>query len=163
MAWLKSEAEAVEKVASASKIKDVNIIKRHEGLRLTAYLPTPNDKWTIGYGHTKTAHSGMKITEAGAEELLRQDLGWVERVISKYIKVPLTQNQYDSLASLIFNIGEGNFSKSTVLKRLNSKDYKGAADAFLMWNKQKNKSTGKLEVLNGLTKRRNEERELFLK
>ena len=105
----------------------------------------------------------MKITEAGAEELLRQDLGWVERVISKYIKVPLTQNQYDSLASLIFNIGEGNFSKSTVLKRLNSKDYKGAADAFLMWNKQKNKSTGKLEVLNGLTKRRNEERELFLK
>ena len=73
MAWLKSEAEAVEKVASASKIKDVNIIKRHEGLRLTAYLPTPNDKWTIGYGHTKTAHSGMKITEAGAEELLRQD------------------------------------------------------------------------------------------
>ncbi len=163
MAWLKSEAEAVEKVASASKIKDVNIIKRHEGLRLTAYLPTPNDKWTIGYGHTKTAHSGMKITEAGAEELLRQDLEWVERVISKYIKVPLTQNQYDSLASLIFNIGEGNFSKSTVLKRLNSKDYKGAADAFLMWNKQKNKSTGKLEVLNGLTKRRNEERELFLK
>ncbi len=163
MAWLKSEVEAVEKVASASKIKDVNIIKRHEGLRLTAYLPTPNDKWTIGYGHTKTAHSGMKITEAGAEELLRQDLEWVERVISKYIKVPLTQNQYDSLASLIFNIGEGNFSKSTVLKRLNSKDYKGAADAFLMWNKQKNKSTGKLEVLNGLTKRRNEERELFLK
>ncbi len=163
MAWLKSEAEAVEKVASASKIKDVNIIKRHEGLRLTAYLPTPNDKWTIGYGHTKTAYSGMKITEAGAEELLRQDLEWVERVISKYIKVPLTQNQYDSLASLIFNIGEGNFSKSTVLKRLNSKDYKGAADAFLMWNKQKNKSTGKLEVLNGLTKRRNEERELFLK
>ena len=48
MAWLKSEVEAVEKVASASKIKDVNIIKRHEGLRLTAYLPTPNDEWTIG-------------------------------------------------------------------------------------------------------------------
>ncbi len=165
MAWLKSEVEKVEKVATASKgtnLKNIDIIKRHEGLRLNAYMPTPNDKWTIGYGHTKTAKKGMTITEQEAERLLKGDLKWVEDVILKYAKVSLTQSQYDALASLIFNIGEGNFSKSTVLKRLNTKDYRGAADAFLMWNKQRNKKTGEMEVLNGLTKRRKEEREHFL-
>lgn len=158
----KSTVDAVASVAPTS-IKDIELIKRHEGLRLTAYKPTPNDVWTIGYGHTKTTKQGMKITEAGADALLRQDIVWVEDVIKRYVKVPLTQNQYDALASLIFNIGEGQFSRSTVLKRLNDRDYIGAADAFLMWNKQRNRTTGQLEPLKGLTRRREEERELFLK
>lgn len=160
-----SSIKEVEKVASNPVlvgVKNIDIIKRHEGLRLNAYLPTPNDRWTIGYGHTKTAHSGMVITKAEAEELLRKDLDWVEKAIAKLVKVPLKQNQYDALASLIFNIGEGNFSKSSVLRKLNEKDYLGAADSFLMWNKQRNKKTGKLEELKGLTKRRIEERGLFL-
>lgn len=154
--------EAVVTVSKEQHIKNIDLIKRHEGLRLQAYLPTPNDKWTIGYGHTKTAHKGMIITESKAEELLRQDLAWVEDCIKKLVKVPLTQNQYDAVASLVFNIGEGNFSGSSVLRRLNDKDYQGAADAFLMWNKQRSKTTGKLGVLKGLTKRREEERKLFL-
>lgn len=163
MNWRVSSTKAVEEVSkTATKLKNVELIKRHEGLRLTAYLPTPNDKWTIGYGHTSTAKKGMTITEQEAEKLLLSDLAWVEDCIKRLVKVPLTQNQYDALGSLIFNIGEGNFSKSTVLKRLNSEDYKGAADAFLMWNKQRNKTTGKMDVLNGLTKRREEERKLFL-
>ncbi len=161
MNWKVKSVGAVADVA-ASRLKNVDIIKRHEGLRLQAYLPTPNDKWTIGYGHTKTAQKGMVITEARAEELLKQDLAWVEDCIKRLVKVPLTQNQYDALASLIFNIGEGNFSKSTVLRKLNEKDYEGAASAFTMWNKQRNKSTGEMDVLKGLTKRREEERKLFL-
>lgn len=153
--------KAVEK-ASKPGIKNIELIKRHEGLRLQAYLPTPNDKWTIGYGHTKTAHKGMIITNERAEELLRQDVAWVEAAIAKLVKVKLSQNQYDAIASLIYNIGEGAFAKSTVLRELNAGNYQAAADAFLMWNKQRSKTTGKLNVLKGLTKRRAEERQLFL-
>ena len=143
------------------RIKNIDVIKEHEGLELKAYLPTKDDVWTIGWGHTKTARQGMVITEAQAEQLLRSDLAWVEDVIDRLIKVPLTQNQHDAVGSLIFNIGEGNFSGSTVLRRLNIGNYKGAADAFLMWNKQRDDQTGKMNVLRGLTKRRQQERDLF--
>jgi lysozyme len=143
------------------KTRNIDAIKKHEALRLTAYLPTKDDVWTIGWGHTKTAKQGMVITEAQAEVLLRQDLSWVEDVIRRRVTVPLTQNQYDALASLIFNIGEGNFSRSTVLRRLNAGDYRGAADAFLMWNKQRDRKTGQMNVLRGLTRRREEERAMF--
>ncbi len=163
MNWKRESTKAVAEVSkAATKLKNVELIKRHEGLRLQAYLPTPNDKWTIGYGHTKTAHKGMIITEAKAEELLLKDLAWVEAAIKKHVKVPLTQNQYDAVASLVYNIGEGGFAGSTVCRKLNEKDYKGAADAFLMWNKQRNKATGQMEPLRGLTRRREEERSLFL-
>jgi lysozyme len=163
MNWKRESTKAVAEVSkTATKLKNVELIKRHEGLRLQAYLPTPNDKWTIGYGHTKTAHKGMIITEAKAEELLLKDLAWVEAAIKKHVKVPLTQNQYDAVASLVYNIGEGNFSESSVCRRLNAGNYGGAADAFLLWNKQRNKTTGKLGVLKGLTRRREEERSLFL-
>jgi lysozyme len=142
-------------------IKNVDAIKEHEALRLTAYLPTKNDVWTIGWGHTKTAKQGMIITEAQAEQLLIDDLQWVEVTIDRMVKAPITQSQRDALGSLIFNIGATNFSKSTVLRKLNAKDYKGAADAFLMWDKQKDKQTGQMVALRGLTKRRQQERDLF--
>lgn len=144
------------------KIHNVNIIKKHEALRLKAYKPTPNDVWTIGYGHTRGVKPGMVITEAQAEQFLKEDLAWVERSIAQNVRVPLNQNQYDALASLIFNIGAGGFQGSSVLRHLNEKNYQAAADSFLKWNKQRNLKTGKLEVLNGLTKRREEERKLFL-
>ena len=137
------------------RIKNINAIKEHEALRLTAYLPTKNDVWTIGYGHTKGVKEGMVITEAQAEKFLREDIAWVEDVIDSTVKVPLTQNQRDALGSLIFNIGGTAFANSTVLRKLNEKDYKGAADAFLMWCKQKG------VVLKGLVRRREQERKLF--
>ena len=143
------------------RIKNVDAIKDHEALRLTAYLPTKNDVWTIGWGHTKTAKQGMVITEAQAEQLIRDDLAWVEDAIDSLVKVTITQNQRDALGSLIFNIGATSFSKSTVLRKLNAKDYLGAADAFLMWDKQKDKQTGEMVRLKGLTKRRQQERNLF--
>ena len=143
--------------AAPTGVKDVELIKESEGLRLKAYLPTPNDVWTIGYGHTKTAEKGMSITKAGAEALLLHDLAWVETAIDTYVQVPLNQNQYDAIASFIYNVGATAFRKSTMLKLLNAGDYEGAANQFPRWNKQKGK------VLNGLTKRRQEEKTLFKK
>lgn len=145
------------------RVSNIELIKESEGLVLKAYLPTPNDVWTIGYGHTKGVKPGQIITKETAEKYLREDLVWVEKVIDTRVKATLTQNQYDALASLIFNIGEGNFIGSSVLRWLNSGNYINAADSFVLWNKQRNKTTGKLEVLNGLTKRRQKEKELFLK
>lgn len=149
--------QIIVKGKAPKKVKNIDMIKEHEGLRLQAYLPTPNDVWTIGYGHTGSAHKGMVITEERAEALLRQDIAWVEDAINKNVVVPLTQNQYDALASLIYNIGAGAFAKSTLLRMLNMGDYAGAAEQFGRWNRQKGK------VLNGLTRRRQEEKELFLK
>ena len=143
------------------RIKNIDAIKEHEALRLTAYLPTKDDVWTIGWGHTRTARQGMVITVAQAEALLRDDLAWVEDTIDALVKVPITQNQRDALGSLIFNIGRTSFSKSTVLRKLNAGDYRGAADAFLMWNKQRDRKTGQMNVLRGLTKRREQERAMF--
>lgn len=162
MAWVSNlfrgkkttQTKAEEK--SWMKVHNIDIIKKHEGLRLEAYLPTPNDVWTIGYGHTHTTQQGMKITAGQAESLLRKDITWVEKAVNKLVVVPLTQNQFDALSSLVFNIGEGGFSSSTLLRLLNSGDYEGAANQFLRWNRQKGR------VLNGLTKRREEERKLFL-
>jgi lysozyme len=137
-----------------SSVHDLSLIKEFEGLRLEAYL-CPAKVWTIGYGHTKTAKPGMKITEGGAEALLRHDLEWVESTINKHVKVPLTQNQYDALASFIYNVGAGAFRKSTLLRLLNQGDYDGAAGQFQRWNKAGGK------VLKGLTRRRKAEAEKF--
>lgn len=143
--------------------KGIALIKAHEGLRLEAY-PDPAHGWavpTVGYGHTTAAgppkvERGMRITEAGATEILRADLRKFERYVQDAVKVPLNQNQFDALVSFTFNLGPGNLRKSTLLRKLNARDYAGAADQFLVWNKAGGK------VLNGLTKRRAAERALFL-
>jgi len=144
------------------RIENTHLIKESESLRLQAYLPTPNDVPTIGYGHIKNVKLGMTITKDEAEQFLRDDLAWVDKALDSLVKVPLNQSQYDALGSLVFNIGEGQFRNSTLLRKLNEKDYAGAADQFLRWDKQRNKKTGQMEVLKGLTIRRGKERSLFL-
>ena len=138
------------------KIKNLDIIKKSEGLRLEAYLPTPNDVPTIGYGHTKGVRMWQRISLAQAEQFLLEDVDWAEDAVNSLVKVKLSQNQFDALVSFVFNIGAGAFSKSTLLKYLNAGDYGGAANQLLRWNKQAGKE------LKGLTKRRQEERALFL-
>lgn len=142
---------------AGARVENIDSIKRWEDLRLTAYLPTPNDVWTIGYGHTHTTHPGQRITEAEAENLLRRDLAWVRRAIARRVKVPLSQLQYDAIASFVFNVGEAAFGRSTLLRKLNASDYVGAANEFPRWNKQKGK------VLRGLTRRREYEKAMFKK
>lgn len=134
----------------------LDMIKSFEGLELTAYMPTPIDVPTIGYGHTKTAYMGMKITKRGAEELLKQDLAWVEASVNKNVKVDLTQAQYDALCSFVYNLGSTNFKRSTLLKRLNEGKYEDAANELLRWNRQGP------NVLRGLSRRREAERALFM-
>ena len=113
-------------------------ITKEEGARNKAYKDSKG-LWTIGVGHLiKTSEQHLitaTLTDAQVEELLKSDLKWCSEAVESSVKVPLTQKQFDALYSLCFNIGETNFKKSTVVKRLNANDYKGAADAIEMWNK----------------------------
>lgn len=137
--------------------KGLDLIARFEGLRLEAYLDTlaSNHIWTIGYGHTKTAKKGMVITNKEALALLKSDCEWVEEVLNREIKVPVTQAMFDALASLTFNIGERAFMTSTLLERLNHSDYAGAQAQFHVWRKAGGK------VVQGLVNRRAEEAKHF--
>jgi lysozyme len=113
-------------------------LTQREGIRLTAYLDSVG-VWTIGVGHAATSgvepipHKGMRITAQQADDLLSADLARYEAAVNTSVKVPLTQNQFDACVSLCFNIGQRGFMHSTVVARLNRRDYRGAADAFLMW------------------------------
>lgn len=142
------------------KVVNVDAIKEHEGLRLVAYLDSVG-VWTIGYGDTgPDVVKGLTITKAQAEERLRKRLVEFEGYVNRAVKVKLTQNQFDALVSLVYNIGPTNFNSSTLLRKLNAGDYAGAADQFLVWNK--GRVGGKLQVIDGLTNRRKKERQLFV-
>ena len=136
-------------------------IKLDEGLRLTPYY-CPAGKLTIGYGHVILPHEKFtKITAVIAHGLLVSDCLVAEKAIKRYVKKPLTQNQFDALVSFVMNVGVANFRTSTLLKKLNVGDYAGADNEFLRWNKVRNPKTKKYEVSNGLTKRRKRENLLF--
>jgi lysozyme len=112
--------------------------------------------WTIGYGHTGSdVHSGLRITQAQAENLLRGDLATAERIVTNAVKVSLSDNEYAALVSFVFNTGS--LPGTTLLRLLNAGDRAGAADQFLRWNKAGG------SVVEGLTRRRKAERALFLK
>lgn len=142
----------------------ITLIKNFEGLRLTAY-PDPatgGDPWTIGYGTTSSAgvgkiKKGMVISEVQAESMLVRSLPPYELAVLKALVHPPTQHQLDALVSLAYNIGITNMSRSSVVKYLNAGDPLKAASAFLLWNK----AAGR--VMPGLTRRRQAERDLFLK
>lgn len=136
------------------------LIEKFEGLRLKAYRDSVG-VLTIGVGHTSKAGppkvtAGMKITAEEADQILASDLAKFEKAVSDSVKVPLTQNQFDALVSLCFNIGPGNFGRSTLLKVLNLGKYEAAASQFLKWVRAGGR------VLLGLVRRRKEEAALFL-
>ena len=139
-----------------------NLIKAYEGLRLSAQADTVGDTqaWTVGYGHRGGARPGQHVTEGEATRLLQSDIGPIEDVIRKTVRAPLNQNEHDALVSLIFNIGEKNFRRSTVLAKLNDGDRLAAAEAFERWTRAH--VDGKLVKLDGLVRRRAAEKSLFL-
>lgn len=145
--------------------KGIELIKSFEGYSSTAYDDGVG-VWTIGWG-TVVKPDGSPVKKGDvtnvtqATQYLQHDLDRFERAVNDAVKVPLTQNQYDALVSFTYNVGISAMRGSTALRRLNAGDYKGAADALLSWNKGRIK--GKLTVMNGLTRRRNAERDLFLK
>ena len=138
-----------------TSIKGINLIKEFEALRTEAYK-CPAGVWTIGYGHTSNVRKGQVINELCAETFLTIDLQKCEYAINTSVTVPLNQNQFDALASFIFNVGVGAFQKSTLLKKLNNSDYTGAADEFDKWIYSNKK------ISQGLINRRKKEKDLFL-
>ncbi len=143
----------------------LDLIREFEGLRLDAYL-CPAGKWTIGYGHTSYAgkpevSEGMRITEEEANAILARDMAKFTEGVLAVLKRRPTNNQLGAFASLCMNIGLGAFSGSTAVKRFNAGDMAGAADALTWWNKAT--VNGKKVKLKGLVRRREAERQLFLK
>lgn len=135
----------------------LDLIKKFEGIRLEKYQDAVG-KWTIGYGHLILPHEQFElpITQEEANLLLEHDLVKTEAGVHSYVNVSLNQNQFDALVSFAFNVGITNLRNSTLLRTLNQGDYIAAADQFLRWNKAGG------HVFEGLTRRRNAERELFL-
>ena len=134
--------------------KGIALIKEFEGLRLKAYK-CPGGVWTIGYGHTAGVKPGMVISEAQAEEYLMADLIASEKYLND-LRLAINQNQFDALVSLIYNIGIGDFQKSTLLRkaRINAND-NSIMDEFLRWVYSKGR------VLPGLQRRRLREMKLY--
>ncbi|MCM1280954.1 MAG: lysozyme [Alistipes senegalensis] len=123
-------------------------IAGYEGYRGQAYMPTPNDRPTIGFGETKGVRMGDKTTpERALVQLLKSTQAHAEAIRS-CISVPLYQHEWDAYVSLAYNIGTGNFCKSTLVKKLNAEDYAGACKEILRWDRQAGKT------LPGLIRRR---------
>ena len=133
----------------------LRLIKDFEGLRLGAYK-CPAGVWTIGFGHTKGVKQGQVITEAQACDYLVEDIGPIERQLNK-LGVNFRQEEFDALISFIFNLGWGNFSNSTLKKKIlaDAKDEDIAAE-FIKWINAAGKP------LAGLKKRRVAEANMFV-
>lgn len=142
----------------------IDLIAHYEGF-VDHWYPDPAKGWdtpTCCYGHTDAAGEpkyaatkSRKFTVAEGKAILARDLEKVCANVSTMVKVPLTDEQFGALVSLTFNIGEGAFARSTLLRKLNAKDYAGAAEQFARWNRAGGK------VLKGLTRRRAAEAALF--
>ena len=134
----------------------IDLIKSFETCRLKAYLPTPEDVWTCGWGHTGPDVEETTLwTQEHADAAFLADIAWVERCVNKAVTAQVNQSEFDALCSLCFNIGCPKFSGSTLVKLLNQTDYDGASAQFARWNRQGNKE------LAGLTRRRTAETALF--
>jgi GH24 family phage-related lysozyme (muramidase) len=138
--------------------KGIDLIKRFEGLRLTAYKCSAGVD-TIGYGHTgPDVTPGMRITEEEAEKLLWRDTESAQQTVSSFVSVKLNQNEYDALVSFTFNVGPTAFVNSTLLRLLNhGADRKIVAGEFGRWVRADSD-----EPVPGLVRRREEEKKLFL-
>lgn len=129
-------------------------IKSFEGCRLRAYDDGVG-VWTIGYGRTTNVQRGDIITQEQADEWFEEEIDQFANKVQALLLHDVSQNEFDALVSLAYNIGVGAFSRSTLLKRLNEKNYLQAAAQFDVWNK------GGGQVMRGLVRRRAAERRIF--
>jgi lysozyme len=133
------------------------LIKEFEGFSAAPYQCSAG-RWTIGYGHLIKGDERFlqPIDENTAEALLREDIAQSEQAVGRLVKVALSQGQFDALVSFVFNLGQGAFSQSTLLRLLNAENYREAAKQFLRWD-----FAGGRRIA-GLSRRRAAEKELFL-
>jgi lysozyme len=132
-----------------------NFLKNYEKFRPTAYRPTPKDVWTCGFGHTKGVTQTTTCTMTQALEWLQNDAAQAVLDVCQHVTTQLTQNQFDALCSLCFNIGVGNFNGSGLLRYVNGRMFTAAAADFVNWDKQAG------DVLPGLLTRREAEAQHF--
>jgi len=131
-------------------------LKSYERFRPTAYKPTVKDVWTAGYGHTHGVTEATTCSMATAIEWLQDDIAARAVLpVCQHVSVPLTQNQFDALCSLVFNCGPDPLLH-TLGSMLNAGNYAGAAAQFPRWDRQAG------AVLNGLLARRDAEMARFL-
>ena len=137
----------------------IQMIKQHEGLRLTPYLDSAGLA-TIGYGHLIQSHESFDgITEEEAEKILRYDIKIAETAVNDLVKEELFQHEFDALVSFVFNIGRGNFKDSTILKRINNREHRTEPEmVYIEFGKW---VYAKGNVIKGLQKRRLMEAEQF--
>jgi GH24 family phage-related lysozyme (muramidase) len=161
-AFLPASSATLQKINPAG----LNLVKEFEGLhklipggKVQAYLD-PVNVWTIGYGHTEGVKPGDVITKDKAETFLKQDMEKFEKVVERYVTVPLNSNQFSALVSFTFNTGDGAFNGSTLRKLLNQSKYGAAAEQFTRW--VYGTVNGQRVKLPGLVRRREAERRLFL-
>ena len=140
--------------------KCIDLVKRYEGFISKAYL-CPAGVISIGWGHTGSdVKKGMIITKEEAENLLKKDLKKFEQGLCKMLnaeELNVTQNQFDALISFAYNLGLSTLAGSTLWRLFTHGDIQGAADEFTKWIYAGGKP------LEGLKRRRQAERELFLK
>ena len=140
-------------------LKGKKLIQYFEGFKTNSYLCTGN-VWTIGWGSTKVngipVKKGDKITLEQADKEFRDYITInIDPILNKLVKVPINQDQYNALASFLYNLGQGSLSRSTLLKKVNANDFAGAAAEFGKWVI----SGGK--ITPGLVRRRRSEKTLF--
>jgi len=135
--------------------KGYALTQEFEGLRLEAYQDQ-GGKWTIGYGHTgPDVYRGLSISAEEAIALLKQDVQMAIATVSRLVTIPITQNQFDALVDFTFNLGEGNFASSTLLRRVNVGNDIDAAREFLRWDYVAGEHNA------GLARRREAESQMF--
>jgi lysozyme len=142
----------------------LTLIMEFEGCELYAY-ECQGGVWSIGFGHTADVEEGDACTEEQALRWLSEDVSYFEDGVSRLVeRDDMTQGEFDALVSFSYNVGldededtqaEG-LGDSTLLRLYNEGDRQGAADEFPKWNKAGG------EVSEGLTRRREAERALFL-
>ena len=134
--------------------KGIDLIKKHEGFRAKAYK-CPAGKWTIGYGHTLNVKSTDVISLDEAEYFLKKDVEFAENEVNRH-NLNINQNQFDALVSFVFNLGVGNFTRSTLLRKIKSNPNDPTIrEEFEKWIYADGK------VLNGLVRRRKDEADLY--
>ena len=131
--------------------RGVELIKSFEGFKDHAYIPVAGDVPTIGYGFTQGVEMGDTITLESATKRLAVELQPYVRAVNDSCTRYPTQNQFDAMVSLAYNIGVGGFSKSSVVRYHNAGDTNATLRSFMLWNKCKG------NIINGLVRRRNKE------
>ena len=160
----KGQATAnIATLARPQPAEAIALIKEFEGFESQAYIDT-NGMPVIGYGLSQIADRpvqiGDRISPQQADLALKAHLQEIYRELDRIIQVRLSDRQLSAIASIAFNVGINSIERSTLVKKVNAKDYHGAANEFLRWNKAHVR--GRLVQLPGLTRRRQAERKLFL-